>query len=165
MGRIVIPNVAELDSYKKKFDRDLKEYCDPRTIETIRRYLRRDHPGFRLETYPHGDFGFDAVLINLVNRRRYVEGEFRFSWSDGHNWPERFDTVHVPLRRTKWMESGVPWSYIQCAADQRGLAALWVPNDVLRNSPLLPVKNRLCPSNKKELFYHVSLKYFEFIKL
>jgi len=128
----------------KPFDRAAYEQTDAPAREAVRGKL--DNMG--IHTMSSETFGVDITALHPIGH----EVEVKRVWKD--EWPESWETIHIPFRKTKLFKNGQRVFFWILRSDCK--EAWVIDSKMLNQSMLVEIPNT--EISKGEYFYNVPVK-------
>lgn len=121
--------------YDSKLDKEIGQPAE----KAVMKYLHSvAEPWWTIKHWPYDEYDIDIVVV--AGEFYNIDVELRTNWKSGQGrFP--FNTIHVPARKKALIERRRPFTYFAVREDMK--YALLIDGDVILNSPIVPVPNRL----------------------
>ena len=142
---------------RKKFSKSLFTQNDSPAREAVMNFLSQE--GFLVKENPD-KYGADLIVHKGFKPGFYIEAEVKRVWrkeQDTFPW----DTIQLPERKSKFTKLDMPCEFWILREDLK--RAIRIPDFVVRNSPLVPVKNVLVQEG--ELFFRIDIEQCDLVEL
>jgi len=137
-----------IGSYKP-FDQALSDQCDKPGREFIQKVAKAK---WNVVAQDYKKYKVDLICYRDGKHIGYAEVELRPHYVNSF----KYDTVHVPSRKDKLMDNGLPTVYFVVNKPLNKL--MWVRTDKVVDCPLEEVPNKII--KRDEFFYIVPIERF-----
>jgi hypothetical protein len=137
----------------KRFDQALHDKYDPPARKAVTDWIQMKW-GLECRENPNV-YGVDLIVYREGNPVGFVEVEVR-SWSFCHH-----PTIHIAHRKAKLFQQDRPVLFFALTQDLSH--AYWMKAELVKECPLVEVKNREVPNG--EFFFDVPISHFKYVDL
>jgi hypothetical protein len=131
---------------RKKFSQELYNEHNDRAINAV---IREFEEAGLFATRNDDRYGPDVVVYKGFQPTYYVEVEVKLAWKPDTVFP--FDTIHLPERKAKFLNLGLPIEFWILRSDLK--ESLVLPEHIIHSSNLTIVPNRYIEAG--EQFFNV----------
>jgi len=142
----------------KKFSQELHDLCDIPSRQAVIDYAKKH---WMVEAKPNPDkYAVDLIVFNQGTRSGYIEVELR-DWRKKDETECPYPTIHVPYRKQKLFDNGLPTIYFIVHFDKKW--GYWLDVEDIMKHPIKEIPNNSVPEGEK--FYDVPTKKWNFVTL